>query len=68
METKYLIIDPRPSECFRKKTFSEYKKTDVLKELFKNITENKIDNACFWLTESIVSGYIDELFEIRTTV
>jgi len=63
MDSEYLIIDPRPSECFKEKTFSGFKKRDIFKELFKTIEDKKIESACFWITECIVSGYTVEIFE-----
>ena len=63
MEPKYLIIDPRPLECFKEKTFSEFKKREVYSELMKSIEKGKIENTCFWITECIASGYTLNLFE-----
>ena len=45
MNQKYLIIDPRPSECFKDKTFSDFKKLDVFKALYKSIEIGKVENA-----------------------
>jgi hypothetical protein len=63
MNEDFLITDPRPSECFRDKTFSGYKKTEVLKTLFKSIDMGKVEDTCFWLIECIVSGYSVDLSE-----
>ena len=49
MDAQYLITDPRPAECFKDKTFSGFKKTDVQKALFKSIDEGKIEDTCFGL-------------------
>ena len=49
MDSKYLIIDPRPLECFKDKTFSEYKKRDVINALMKSMEMGKVENACFWI-------------------
>ena len=35
MNSDYLIIDPRPLEAFKDKTFSDFKKKDVYNTLFK---------------------------------
>ena len=63
MDSEYLIIDPRPSDCFKEKTFSEFKKKDIFKELFKTIENKQVESACFWITECIISGYTYEIFE-----
>jgi len=63
MNNDYLIVDPRPLEEFKDKTFSEFKKRDIFNELFKSMETGKVENTCFWITECIVSGYTIELFE-----
>jgi len=63
MNNDYLIVDPRPLEEFKDKTFSEFKKRDVFNELAKSMETGKVENTCFWVTECIVSGYTLELFE-----
>lgn len=63
MNNDYLIIDPRPLEEFKDKTFSEFKKRDVFNELAKSMETGKVENTCFWITECIISGYTLELFE-----
>ena len=63
MNSDYLIIDPRPLDAFKDKTFSDFKKRDVIDKLFKCIEEGKIEESCYWITECICSGYSIELFE-----
>ena len=63
MNSDYLIIDPRPLEAFKDKTFSDFKKRDVINKLFKCIEEGKIEESCYWITECMCSGYSIELFE-----
>ena len=63
MDSEYIIIDPRPLEAFKDKTFSDFKKREVFNSLIKSIEQNKIEDACYWGTECIVSGYCIELFE-----
>jgi len=63
MNQDYLIIDPRPTECFKDKTFSGFKKSEVYKTLFKSIDAGKVEDTCFWATECIVSGYAPDLIE-----
>ena len=63
MNKEFIIIDPRPLEAFKDKTFSDFKKRDVMNTLMKTIESGKIEEACYWCTECIVSGYSQELFE-----
>ncbi len=63
MDAQYLITDPRPTQCFKDKTFSGFKKTDVQKALFKSIDEGQIEDACFWVTECVVSGYAPDMMD-----
>ena len=63
MNQKYLITDPRPLECFKDKTFSDFKKLDVYKALYSSIETGKVENACHWITECIISGYCIEIME-----
>lgn len=63
MNQEFIIIDPRPLEAFKDKTFSDFKKRDVINKLFRCIEEGKIEEACYWVTECICSGYSQELFE-----
>lgn len=62
MNDKYLIIDNRLNDKFKKTTFSGYKKNDVYYALFKSIEAKKIENACNWCAELLCSGYIEELW------
>ena len=63
MKPKYLITDPRPLESFKDKTFSDFKKLDVFKALYKSIETGKVENSCHWITECIISGYGIEVME-----
>ena len=47
MNSDYLIIDPRPLEAFKDKTFSDFKKRDVYNTLFKCIDEGILEEACY---------------------
>ena len=57
MDEKYLIVDNRTVESFKQKIFSGFKKSDVINIVLKSIESNKLENACFWTTECIISGY-----------
>jgi len=59
----YFINDDRPSDSFRKKTFSGFKKNDIINAVLKSIEAKKVENACFWTTECILSGYSLTLWE-----
>ena len=57
MDPQYKINDSRFLNDFKNKTFSGYKKSEVINTLFKNIDKNKVENSCNWITECIISGY-----------
>ena len=63
MNEKYLIIDNRTIDSFKQKTFSGFKRNDVITTVLKAIEGKKIENACFWTTECILSGYSLNLWE-----
>ena len=59
----YIINDTRPIELFIKKSYSGYKKTDILNLLNKSIIIGKIEDVCNLTAECIISGYYEELWE-----
>ena len=61
--TPYLINDTRKIDFFKKTTFSQYLKKDVLKTLFQKIDEGNVTEVCRWLSECLVSGYFEELWD-----
>ena len=63
MDPKYQINDTRLMNDFKDCTFCGYKKNDVITTLFKNIDKNKIENACNWIAECILSGYTLSVWE-----
>jgi len=63
MNEQYLIQDIRHLDEFKDKSFSGFKKTDVIKTLFKSVESGKIENACHWTTECMISGYCIELLD-----
>ena len=58
-----IINDKRVLDSFKQKTFSGYKKNDVFTILFKSIEKNKVEDACNWTAECILSGYTIILWE-----
>ena len=63
MDPQFIIEDTRHLEDFKDKSFAGFKKTDVLKTLFKSIESGKVENACHWTTECMISGYCIELID-----
>jgi hypothetical protein len=63
MNDQYKIIDTRDLDSFKQKTFSGYKKNDVISAVLKSIETKKVENACNWCAECIVSGYALKLWE-----
>lgn len=60
---EYQISDKRGFRDFKKQTFCGYKKINVFKALIKSLQEKKIEEACNWSIEMIISGYIEEFWE-----
>ena len=63
MEEKYTINDIRNHSSFKVKTFSGFKKSQVINAVMKSIETKKIEQACHWTTECILSGYANTLLE-----
>jgi hypothetical protein len=58
-----MINDIRTLKDFKVKTFSGYKKADVINILFKSIDTKNIDASCNWLIECILSGYSEQIWK-----
>ena len=62
MDDNY-INDVRTNKEFKSMTFSNFKKSDVCKELLSCINKNKLESALNWSVELICSGYLKDLWE-----
>ena len=58
-----MINDTRGLEKFKIETFCGYKKSEVIKVLFKCIDSKKYEESCNWLVECIISGYTINIWE-----
>lgn len=58
------INDNRKQDKFSKTTFSNYKKTSVMKELINSLIKNNVESSCFWSAECICSGYYVDLWNL----
>ena len=58
----YLINDDREIKDFKDKTFSDYKKKEVLLIFEKSILQDSLENSCYWCLELLISGHIQDIW------
>jgi hypothetical protein len=59
-----IIYDNRPDKEFNSATFSNYKKSEVIKALIKSVNEQDAEGALFWSVELLCSGRLKDLWDV----
>lgn len=58
-----IIHDKRPEKEFNTSTFSNYKKSDVVKTFIESMNNQNIENALFWCVELLCSGRLKDIWD-----
>ena len=58
-----IIHDKRPEKEFNTTTFSNYKKSEVLKTFIVCMNNQNIENALFWCVELLCSGRLKDIWD-----
>jgi hypothetical protein len=60
----YEINDIRTPAQFKGISFSNYKKTEVRKQLIENMKKGKLEQSCYWCAELLCAGHFLDVWEI----
>ena len=64
LSEKDLIEDTRPISELKALTFSNYKRSEVKKELMNALLGGRVENSCYWCAELICSGSLVDVWNI----
>jgi len=64
VDTATQITDVRTHGDFKTISFSEFKKTEVKKQILLAIFQGKIEPACYWCAEMVCAGHFTDIWEI----
>lgn len=59
---QYIIPDLKTSKEMKKKTISNYRKNEVIKEFHNSIINSNVEESCKWFVEMHTSEYVNEIW------